>query len=292
MRITNGILQKEALRSLQESQQGIADARDRASTGIRVSRASDDPVATTGILQASGSLRALDQYRRNLSSAQARLGVEESILEQVTNILTRAKELAASQGTATANAATRATTRVEVDEMLNFTRDLGNQKYLGSYLFGGDFADRKPFTTTTPDPLHLPAGQHRVEVGAGQVVDTNHSGQRIFIDSGVFTALEDLSDGLLANDQIQILAALDTLDTAFQDIQNVTGEVGARLTRVEIAGNNVDTLDINLQTLLSGLRDADLAKAVTELVARQSTFQAALLANATILSTSLTDFLR
>jgi len=292
LRITNGILQREALRSLQQGQQGIADARERASTGVRVATPSDDPVATSGIMEASGSLRALEQYRRNLSTARTRMAMEDGVLEQMSNALIRARELGVSQATATADANTRQTTKAEIDGLIDFVRELGNTKLAGAYLFGGAYADSEPFATTTPDPLRPPSGQHQIEVGSGQVVPTNHDGQQIFVDTGVFAALERLSTGLGNNDVNEITASLGDLDNAFQAVQDVIGELGARMNALDIADANIETLDINLQRLRSDLQDADIQRAVTELVARQSTFQAALLANAEILNTSLTDFLR
>lgn len=261
-------------------------------SGIRVEKASDDPVATPGIMQSTQGLRALEQYRRNLSSARTRLDVEDSVLQQITDVMVRIKELSVGQMTGTATPQTRSITKAEVDQMREFTRALSNTQVGGIFLFGGVYSDRQPFPPAGPDPLRLPTGQHRVEVGVGQTVDTNHDGMAIFVDSGMTAALASLSTALGADDVPGIGAAVTQLDAAFAKIQELVGELGARMNHADLASANVDTLEINLQTLRSNLQDASLEEAITKMVSRQSTLEAALLTNAQIANTTLTDFLR
>ena len=52
------------------------------------------------------------------------------------------------------------------------------------------------------------------------------------------------------------------------------------------------SLEITLRTFRSGLSDADLAEAVTELVSRQGALEATMLANARIFDVTLADYLR
>ena len=176
--------------------------------------------------------------------------------------------------------------------MREFTRALSNTQVGGIFLFGGVYSDRQPFPPAGPDPLRLPTGQHRVEVGAGQTVDTNHDGMAIFVDSGMTAALASLSTALGTDDVPGIGAAVTQLDAAFAKIQELVGELGARMNQADLASANVDSLEINLQTLRSNLQDASLEEAITKMVSRQSTLEAALLSNAQIVNTTLTDFLR
>lgn len=292
MRITNSVLAHEALTTYQSQMRDLNDARQRASTGIRVSRPSDDPVAVAGIMQSSSGLRALEQYQRNLGSAQSRLDLEDSTLAQLTDALGRAKELGVAQASDTSSSATRLTTKAEVDQLVDFAKDLANTQLAGSYIFGGQYADTAPYGGGSLDPTKPPVGTPRVEVGTGRFVDTNHTATEIFLDTDAVASLQALSDALGADDTDAIKAALTRVDSAFGEVQQVVGDLGARQSQLEVAMSNLESLEINLQTFRSGLEDADLAEAVTELVNRQSTLEAAMLSTSKIMNITLTNYLR
>lgn len=285
------MIQRQALQGLQRNMADIARLQEQISSGERITRASDDPVGAGGVLQADSSLSAITQYQRNLDAARARQTLEEQTLSEITLVLERARELGIAQGSDNANGDTRAVAQAEVDRLLEFTVGLGNTTFQGRYLFGGQYADRQPFPTTTPDPAAPPTGELQVEIGPGQRVGTNHSGQEVFVDTGVFAALEELSAALGANDPDAIRTALTSIDDAFDGVQELTGDIGARLNSLDVASQNLDALEVNLKSLRSSIADTDFEQAVTDLVNRQNTFQAALAANARILGQSLADYL-
>jgi flagellar hook-associated protein 3 FlgL len=104
--------------------------------------------------------------------------------------------------------------------------------------------------------------------------------------------LNDLSTALGANDQTGIQTALSALDGAHDAVQNLIGDVGARSSQLEVTTSNLVALDAQLRTFKGALEDADMEKAVTELVARQNTYQAAMLATSRVMSLNLADYLR
>lgn len=300
MRITNSITTQKALRTMQQGQRDIARASDRVTTGLRFSRASEDPNAAGQVMRTSGSLRALEQYRRNVDAATARTSAEESVLDQVTGVLTRALEIGVAQGTGTANAETRRVAKAEVDQLLRFTVGLGNTRYADAFLFGGAQAAVAPFTIEDADPAALdftttsPTGEIRVEIAAGQLLSTTHDGTQVFgtTSGGPLAALRDLSAALGANDETAIRESLSGVRTAFDDTQTLIGDVGARMNQLEVTGANLNALEITLTTFRSDLHEIDFEEAVTELVGRQTAFQAAMLATSKVMGMNLTDYVR
>lgn len=290
MRITNSILHRTALGAVTRNLQGLEEAARRATRGLRVERASDDPVATTGIMQSSSGLRAIDQYLRNLAAAESRLAVEDDVLAQLSEILARGRELGVGQMGDTANHETRLITRGEVEGLLESVRALGNTRLGEAWVFGGDQAHRPPFGD---DPtLPLPGGEPLLEVAAGRFVPAAHSARTIFQDTGALAALGALSEALERDDQEGIAAALRGLETAHSSVQALVGEVGARMNRVEVARENLSALDLNLRAYRSDLQEVELEEAISTLIRRQVAYETALAANARILSLNLTDYLR
>lgn len=306
MRITNNIIHRDSLAYVQANARGISKAQQQVSTGLRVTKPSDDPSVAAAAMQAGGSLRAITQYRRNIESATGRAAAEEGVLDRLSETLTRAKELGVAQGTATASAATRLVAKSEVDQILASALSLGNTQYAGEYLFGGKRVDLAPFDasragfvaadpadssgTTSLDLTGAPA----TEIAAGQRVRATHDGAQVFTTAGrsPLAALKQLSDALGANDQNAVRASIAALDGAFDGTQGLLSETGGRTNQLQMAQSNLDALEGTLKTFKSNLEEVDLEKAMTELVGKQTAYQAAMLATSKVLSLNLTDYLR
>lgn len=307
MRITNNIIQSNVLANLQTNLRRVAESQEQVSSGLRIRKASDDPAGAARAIQTRGSIRALDQYQRNIAMANSRAASEETALSQLGDLLTRARELGMSQGTATADATTRAATKAEVDQLLQAAIQIGNTKFGDEYLFGGQTADRAPFdpgqTSQTPSYVSLdpvtglpgnPSGVNQTEISAGRYMQATHDGKQVFLDSGLFQALKGLSDALAdtATPETEIHDALGDLEGAFNQIQTLIGENGARVNQLDVTSANLDAFATNLKTLKSDLEEVDVEEAVTELVSRQTAYQAAMLATSRVMGLTLADYLR
>jgi flagellar hook-associated protein 3 FlgL len=293
VRITNHIITRQSLDGLQRNLASMEEAQRRVLTGTRIERPSDDPAGAVGVMGADRQLRGLEQYGRNIESAQARLSAEETVLDSVTALLERAREIGVGQAGATGNAQTRAIAKIEVDQLLGEAIALGNTSFNGGYLFGGQFADVAPFdvagATSTSRP---PTGATPVEIDDGRHVTVHHDAMQVFVDSQTLQALQDLSAALGANSDTQIGAALSSLDTAHTNVQNLLGETGANAVQLETAASNIESLTGTLENFRSDLSEVDFEEAVSQLVSRQTAYQAALAATSRMISLTLTDYLR
>jgi flagellar hook-associated protein 3 FlgL len=297
MRITNSTMLSTTLSALDSNRTAINTLQAQISSGVRLTRPSDDPVGVSEVMHSSSSLTALVQYKRNIDSATARNTSEGTALDQLTNILSRAKELAVSQATSTATPESRRTAGAEMEQLFNTAVSLAGTKDGNEFLFGGDNVTQPPFTSTgTGTTLDFtttsPSGSRSVAVAAGQTLVATHDGQQLFGDSGVLTALRDATRALQAGDQASITNAMPAIDSAFDNVQVLQGEQGARANALSVASQNVTALKANLTAYQSQLQDVDVESAVTELVTKQTSYQAAMLATSKILGMSLTDYLR
>ena len=89
MRITNGIIQRSALANLQLNMRRMYEQQENVSSGKRIRAVSDDPIGASQVMQADGSLRAIEQYKRNINSATSRVSAEENALDHLTQLLER-----------------------------------------------------------------------------------------------------------------------------------------------------------------------------------------------------------
>jgi flagellar hook-associated protein 3 FlgL len=287
------MIQTNATLSLQMNLQQMAQAQTQASTGHKYSSFADDPRAQSTVMQTSTALNALDQYQRNINDATARANLEDTVLQQLTDTVTRATAIATQQGSATSNAANRLAAKEEVDNLLASTVAAGNMQYQGTYLFGGDNTTAAPVTSTAPFySVDAPSGAHTTEISAGQLFKSNHNAKELLLDTGTLQSLQDLSTALGNNDQAAIGTALTSLNASQQGIQSLVGDIGARENQLQVTGANITALTANLSTFKSNLSQVDQETAITELVTRQTAYQSALLATSRVLGMTLTDYLK
>ncbi|MEP6691888.1 MAG: flagellar hook-associated protein FlgL [Gemmatimonadaceae bacterium] len=293
MRITNSYIRDNSLANMQSNMRAISETQSQISSGRRIQRTSDDPAASANVMRAGGSLRALDTYKRNITSAESRVQAEETAVNSLIDILTRVKTLAVSQASDTANSQTRAATKTEVDSLMKQAVQLGNTKFGDGYLFGGVRSQSAPFDPTQPGfAAAPPSGERLVEALASQLLKSTHNGRQVFLDSGALAAIKELSVALGADDTGKISQSSATIDASFASVQDVLGDFGARSNQLQVTSSNLDALKINLQTFESNLQDVDLEKAVTDMVSRQTAYQAAMLATSKVMGMTLTDYLR
>ena len=301
MRITNNTITADSLSSLQTNMAAMLKVQQQISTTNRLTAASDDPTAATQIMSASGSLRAIDQYSANVSQANSRVSTEDTALSQITDLLSRAKELGVAQSGATATAATRTTANAEIQQIFQQIVTIGNTKFGDEYLFGGQTSTTQPFSATgtgaTLDYTSTnPQGQRDVTIGAGQTIAAGHDGTQVLVSSGVLDAVKSLSEALDPSGpmygQSAISNALTSIDSAFQNVQSLVGEVGGTANRLTVTQANLDAYKTNVTTLKSDLSDTDMTAAITEMTNRQNAYQGALLATSKLTSLTLTDYLR
>jgi len=288
------MIQSNATYALQKNLQSMVQLQNQVSTGQKYQTFADDPQAQSNIMQASGSLRALDQYQKNISDATSRANTEDSVLSQLTDTIDRALSVGTQQGTATSSVSTRLAAKAEIDNLLDFTVSLGNTKYGTGYLFGGDNSTTAPLSNTAPfyATATPPSGAHTTEIAEGQLFQSNHNAKQIFLDTNTLQALKDLSTALGNNDQTAIGAAVTSLTSAQNNVQNLVGDIGARVNQLQVTSSNLDALKTNLQTFKSNLSEVDQEQAITELVSRQTAYQSAMLATSRVMGMTLTDYLR
>lgn len=297
MRITNNIIQQGSLTTIQDNLKRIHAAQVRIATGLKIQKASDDPVGAGESMRARGTLRALDQYRRGIQTATRRADAEENALDQLTSILIRARELATAYGSDSSDAVGRRAGQIEVEGLLRQAISIANSRVDDGYLFGGLDAATRPYDVDESGPALgfttvSPTGEFSVEISERQRVMVNHSGTTVFEDTGLLASIRDLAVAMGNNDAEGIRAVMPDVDRAFAGVQTLLGEVGSRANLLQVTTSNLDALELNLLTLKSEIEEVDIEKAMMELVGRQTSFQAALLSTSQLMNLTLTNYLR
>ena len=119
-------------------------------------------------------------------------------------------------------------------------------------------------------------------------------------DTDVFAMLDELArtlegDAAIAGSEAafrtQIGAAITNLDSALERVVSVRAEVGTRLQAIDTATDFRDSEEVDLQELISDIRDVDYASAISTLNQQYTSLQAAQAAYSKVAQLSLFDYL-
>ena len=108
---------------------------------------------------------------------------------------------------------------------------------------------------------------------------------------GIFNTLVDLKGYLESGDIDGIERSISRLDTSFNHMVTTVSTIGARELRLDMKENIISDLNVSLEEKRSQLEDVDIIEAISNLQEIQYAYEAALGASATVMRTSLIDYL-
>ncbi len=147
MRVVNMVPDTEY--AVQQSQQALSVALQQVSTGLRVSKPSDDPGASASMVISLASSAAVDQYTSNVSAIQAQMQTADSALNSVITSLNTAVTLASAGSTGTSNAANDQALAAQAQGLLSNVISQANTSFQGVYVFAGSASSSPPFVAAS-----------------------------------------------------------------------------------------------------------------------------------------------
>jgi flagellar hook-associated protein 3 FlgL len=106
----------------------------------------------------------------------------------------------------------------------------------------------------------------------------------------VLTALYDLEEALLNNDEKEITDAAERLNVFMDDVIRMQGVVGSRSRAMQDRLTQLENASFATQEFLSQVQDLDYAESVTLFQQAQVALQASMLSGSQLLNLSLMDY--
>jgi flagellar hook-associated protein 3 len=190
-RSTSFSLGKQAIRFAGKYSSNIANYQKQITSGLRLHRPSDDPIAFRQSTALAARLEQLKTETSSINDTKAKLNVSVSQLTDANNLITNAKVLA-QQGVQANSSSERNALAVEAESLLKNMQNIANTKVAGAYLYSGTRTNVRPFTFDDPTvaggPLsfeYAGSSQHsRAYVGESVALDTFYPGNDVFGASG------------------------------------------------------------------------------------------------------------
>jgi flagellar hook-associated protein 3 FlgL len=168
---------------LMQSLRSMVDRTQRQiSSGNRILKPSDDPIAAARTLELRESLSRIGQFERNSDMARIQLQDEEVTLQSVNDVLQRVRELSLQANNATQSDETRNLIANELKQHLNQLVQLANQQDgRGRFLFAGNREETTPVTMGAAGFVYNgDDGQREAQIGESRRIATGDSGAEVF----------------------------------------------------------------------------------------------------------------
>lgn len=226
------------------------------SSGMRINSAADDASGLAVSEKMRSQIRGLNQASRNVMNGVSMLQTAEGYMQSTTDILQRIRELAVQSSNGIYSDEDRAMLQTEVEQLVSeVDRISQTAEFNGMTLLSGRFAE---------DGIKLQAGANTdqnftVKLGnmSATALGLKGAGQ-----DGTEQSIS-LSDPESAN------MALATVDEALKTVNKNRADIGASMNRMEMAQKGINIASENIAASESRIRDADMAKTITEHVKNQ-----------------------
>jgi flagellar hook-associated protein 3 FlgL len=312
MRITTSMVQRNILSDLNSISSKLTQSQMKAASNKEINRPSDDPFATAQAMALRQSLSANQQHQRNVEDAIGWQDATEQALMDMTESVEKVKSLLVQGSSDSLDQTSRNSIAAELDQLIEGIKQTANTSYRGSYLFAGTETTTRPYApTSTPyaaaDDAYLgdeagwdPAEPGIIrEIGPGVQMSINVVARQFLGDGQgagdgkLLDVLRDAADNLRSGNVTALRGSdMDRLEQNFDQLLEVRAANGAKTNRLEAALGRLGQLEQSVTEQLSKTEDADIAETLIELNSQTAAYQAALRAGASIVQTSLMDFLR
>ncbi len=144
-RVSNQLRDGLFLGNIQQAQTELLKMQTQISTGLRLNRPSVDPSAAANVMHLKQQMEQLEQFQKNVAHATSYMDITDAALADVGDLIIQAKEIALENTPLTATAEQRQSAATLVDGLIDQLVNVGNRRFSGTYIFGGQANTVAPF---------------------------------------------------------------------------------------------------------------------------------------------------
>jgi flagellin len=246
MRITTNISAINAQRNLVNSQRSMSKSMAQLSSGSRINIAADDAAGLAISERLKSSIRSARQANRNANDGISLVQTAEGGLNEISNIVTRLRELGIQSASDTVGEVERGFANKEVMQLK-------------------EEIQRIAVTTSWGKTKLLDGSTPRYDFQVG--IYNNEKEDRISFDSSRNNASIDALglSGIDYSTKEGAQESLGALDSAQTTVNGYRANLGALQNRLNSTVDNLAVYEENMSAANSRIRDADVAQASSEM---------------------------
>jgi flagellin len=255
MRISTNVASLSAQKSMTGSQREIQKSFTQLASGSRITKSSDDAAGLAISENLKSNLRSISQAGRNSNDGISLIQTAEGGLGEISNILTRMRELGIQSASDTVSDKERGLLDKEVQQLkaevqrIAQTTKFGNQELING---NGKMYEFQVGINNDPDADRITFDSSMSDATAAN----------LGVDSFDFSSKEGAQE------------SLSVIDEAQSTVNGFRANLGAIQNRLQATYDNTQTMGENLAAANSRIRDTDVAQASSELTRNNILLQA------------------
>lgn len=299
MRISTQMMYQQNMRGITESQSKWLGYGEQMSTGKRVNRPSDDPIAASQAVVLSQAQSQNSQFALARTFATQRVSLEESVLSQVTTAIQSAQDKIVYANNGSLSDIDRASVATDLqgirDQLVNLANSTDGN---GRYIFAGFKTDTAPFDQTDGS---YNGGSTAItqQVDSARDMQISHTGSEVFEkftsnakpepdgsaqETNLFKILDNAIAALntpVSGDQAKTDALVANIDKANRGLSNsldnvltVRADLGTKLNELDKLDALGDDRALGQTQQMSDLVNVDWNAAISSYTMQQAALQA------------------
>lgn len=246
LRVSTNVASLNAQRTMAGSQREIQKSFAQMSSGSRITKAADDAAGLSISETLKSTIRGYGQAQRNASDAMSMVAVAEGGLGEISNILTRMRELGVQAASDTVGDIERGFINKEVQQLKQEAERISQATKFGKQtLINGQGESFEFQIDINNDNFVDRIGFHPSDIDA----TTAHLG----------------IDGFDFSDKMDARKALESLEDAQRTVNGHRATLGAIQNRLVSTSENLGVAIENFSAANSRIRDTDLAQSSADL---------------------------
>ena len=294
MRANESIWYRDSLFYINLTKLRYDEAIKQTTSGKKINKISDDPSGASFALGLKDRKGQIEQFIRNLDTARVYLSNAEDVLNKVQTVLNKAITDASQGATDTMDINQKRLIANDIDQIREQIMDLANTRVMNRYLFSGTLTDTTPFTEVAGTVVYNGnSNTIDAQIGYSIRISTNLTGDRVFTAPGanVFEVLSNIRDHLNAGNSNAVANDIEDLGAVVDNIAYQRSILGNRMSEMDIMRNSLKEFSTNIQEKISGLEDADMAEAISNLTKEETGLRVTLQSMSRIQRLTLFDYL-
>lgn len=243
MRISDTQFSQMMLQSLQLNNAGLGQVLQQMATSDRLTKLSDDPMASIQLLNLDREGSAISQYQSNIANVKTALSSQEVHLNSVNDSLKSINDLVLWGANGTLTDDDRVGIITELESLRSsIVSSFNAQDEEGRYLFSGTKTDTAALSNAGGSYVIEGNNDKRVvTVAKGVSMEANMTAQEV-LDLGGDNVLNQL-DNLIAEFKAPTAAFRTTVESTLTKIESTSSNVLSALTELGGRHNNLDLMD-------------------------------------------------
>ena len=317
--------------SINRTKEKMENLQMKGTTLKNITKPSDDPLSNVEALALNSTTNDNNQYTKNSDFALLNLNVTEKSIEELTDIIAKAKEITISQSSDFFNAEVRKNVSSEIQQLYNQALAVANKKVGIKHIFSGYNTLAVPFDAK--GNYQGDSGHITLEISRDFFVPINLTGEEVFFSDedatavenplqkfkqfdksnqteltrdlaseedpessyktrdNIFSQLQALISGLENNDPKMIQGLLEKFDQTTSRLITLRTKIGSIVNSVESSKSMIEKENIDHISRRSTLLDADVADLFSDINKQHAILKTTYQSSQSAMNQTLMDFL-